>query len=214
MRIFFYIFLLILFSCVSFDNTILVTNSGEAQGSYYHIKYMSNDGEDYSFQIDSIFKEVDSSLSVYKDYSLISKLNRGEELKIDTLFNAVFLAAQQVFFESEGSFDCSIFPLVDTWGFYKHNLGDSLKIDSVRVRRILDDVGFQKVHLIGDSLVMPKNMCLDFNSIGQGFTVDLIGLYLEKKLSEVSLILPITSLDFFKLLLRSFFFILKNPFFQ
>ena len=181
MRIFFYIFLLILFSCVSFDNTILVTNSGEAQGSYYHIKYMSNDGEDYSFQIDSIFKEVDSSLSVYKDYSLISKLNRGEELKIDTLFNAVFLAAQQVFFESEGSFDCSIFPLVDTWGFYKHNLGDSLKIDSVRVRRILDDVGFQKVHLIGDSLVMPKNMCLDFNSIGQGFTVDLIGLYLEKK---------------------------------
>lgn len=181
MRKIFYLFILILFSCVSSDNTILVTNSGEAQGSYYHIKYMSNDGEDYCFQIDSIIKEVDSSLSIYKDFSLISKLNRGEKLKTDSLFNTVFLAAQQVFVESEGSFDCSIFPLVDSWGFYKNNLGDSLKIDSVKFRRILNDVGFQKIHLIGDSLVMPNNMCLDFNSIGQGFTVDLIGLYLERK---------------------------------
>ena len=40
------------FSCSSSDNTILVTNSGEAQGSYYHIKYMSANGDNYKFQID------------------------------------------------------------------------------------------------------------------------------------------------------------------
>ena len=119
MRKFFYLFLLILFSCSSSDTTILVTNSGEAQGSYYHIKYMSENGEDFQFQIDSILQEVDSSLSIYKDYSLISKLNKGEYLKTDTLFNEVFLAAQKVFLESEGNFDCSISPLVKAWGFYK-----------------------------------------------------------------------------------------------
>ena len=36
---------------------------------------MGNGGKDFHFQIDSIFKEIDSSLSIYKDYSLISKLN-------------------------------------------------------------------------------------------------------------------------------------------
>ena len=181
MRNIFYLFFLILFSCSFSDNTILVTNSGEAQGSYYHIKYMSDYGEDYHFQIDSILQEVDSSLSIYKRYSLISKLNNGEQLKTDTLFNTVFLAAQKVFLESEGNFDCSVSPLVNAWGFYKDELGDSLVIDSAKFRRVLYDIGFQKIHLIADSLVIPKNMSLDFNAIAQGFTVDLIARYLESK---------------------------------
>ena len=181
MRNIFYIFLLILYSCSSSDNTILVTNFGEAQGTYYHIKYMSDNGEDYYFQIDSILQEVDSSLSIYKPYSLISRLNRGEKLRTDTLFNSVFLASQQVSFESGGVFDCSISPLLNAWGFYKSNLGDSIDIDSARFKRILDDIGFQKIRLIRDSLVMPENMSLDFNAIAQGFTVDLISMYLETR---------------------------------
>ena len=181
MRNSFYLFLIILFSCSSADNTILVTNSGKAQGSYYHIKYMSDYGEDYYLQIDSIFEEVDSSLSIYKNYSLISMLNRGEKLRTDTFFNTVFLGSKQVFLESKGSFDCSISPLVSAWGFYKSNLGDSIDIDSVKFKRILSDIGLQKIRLIGDSLVMPKNMALDFNAIAQGFTVDLIAMYLERR---------------------------------
>ena len=83
------LFISILFSCSSSDNTILVANSGETQGSYYHIKYMSEYGEDYHFQIDSILQKVDSSLSIYKSYSLISKLNSGKQIKTDDLFNTV-----------------------------------------------------------------------------------------------------------------------------
>ncbi len=181
MRNIFYLFFLILFSCSFSDNTILVTNSGEAQGSYYHIKYMSAYGEDYHFQIDSILQEVDSSLSIYKGYSLISKLNNGEQLRTDTLFNTVFLAAKKVFLESEGNFDCSVSPLVNEWGFYTDKLGDSLLIDSVKFRRILDDIGFQRIQLIRDSLVLPEDMNLDFNAIAQGFTVDLIARYLENQ---------------------------------
>ena len=65
-----YLFTLILCACSSSDNRILVKNSGEAQGSYYHIQYLSENGENYKSQIDSILLEVDSSLSIYKDYSL------------------------------------------------------------------------------------------------------------------------------------------------
>ena len=181
MKNIFYLFGLILCACSSSDNRILVKNSGEAQGSYYHIQYLSENGENYKSQIDSILLEVDSSLSIYKDYSLISKLNKGEDVKTDTLFNAVFLGAEKVFQESEGNFDCSVSPLVNAWGFYKNKLGDSLVIDSAKFRKFLPYVGFEKIRLITDSLVLPKGMSLDFNSIAQGYTVDVIAQFLESK---------------------------------
>jgi thiamine biosynthesis lipoprotein len=181
MRKLFYLFLLILFSCSFSDNIVLVTNSGQIQGTYYHIKYMSDNGEDYHFHIDSLLQEVDSSLSIYKSYSLISRLNRGEELKTDSLFNTVFMASKKVFLESERAFDCSIFPIVNAWGFYEKMFGDSLVVDSAKFRRLLYDIGFNKIQLFGDSLAMPKNMSLDFNAIAQGYTVDLIAQYLENK---------------------------------
>ena len=62
-----YLFTLILCACSSSDNRILVKNSGEAQGSYYHIQYLSENGENYKSQIDSILLEVDSSLSITKE---------------------------------------------------------------------------------------------------------------------------------------------------
>jgi len=176
-----YLLVLALCACSSPDNRILVKNSGEAQGSYYHIQYLSENGENYKSQIDSILLEVDSSLSIYKGYSLISKLNKGEDVKTDTLFNAVFLGAQKVFQESEGNFDCSVSPLVNAWGFYKNKLGDSLVIDSSKFRKILPYVGFDKISLIADSLVLPKGMSLDFNSIAQGYTVDVIAQFLLSK---------------------------------
>ena len=182
MRFFFYLLSLLLYSSsCSVSNTSLVVNSGQIQGTYYHIKYIAEDGTDYHSKIDSILQEVDSSLSLYKKYSLISKLNSGEDLRTDSLFNIVFLAAKKVFLETEGNFDCSVSPLVNAWGFYKDKLGESIVIDSVNVRRKLDNIGFQKIHLIGDSLVMPKGMSLDFNGIAQGFTVDLIASYLESQ---------------------------------
>ena len=177
MKNIFYLFTVFFFSCTSSDNTILVANSGKAQGSYYHIEYMSEMGENLHSQIDSILLRVDSSLSIYKDYSLISKLNNGEQLKTDSLFNEVFIAANQVYIETEGNFDCSVRPLVSEWGFYKDRLGEELEVDSLRIRNILKNVGFNKIQLLNDSLVLPDGASIDFNSIAQGYTVDLIAKY-------------------------------------
>ena len=173
------LFIVFLSACTSNDNLILIKNSGSAQGAYYHIQYMSNSGRDFYFQIDSIFREIDSSLSIYKEYSLISKLNNGQNLKTDLLFNEVFLAAEKVYLESEGNFDCSVSPLVKAWGFYKDTLGDSIVIDSVKFRNILPFIGFDKIKLIKDSLILPKGMRLDFNAIAQGYTVDVIAQFLQ-----------------------------------
>ena len=176
----YFVFVLLL-GCSSSDNRILVKNLGEAQGSFYHIQYLLEDGINYKIQIDSILLEVDSSLSIYKEYSLISQLNKGANIKTDAMFNEVYHSAMQVYKETDGNFDCSIYPLVKAWGFYKDNHVDSLIIDSLKFRNILQFVGFDKISLIADSLFLPKGMSLDFNSIAQGYTVDVIAQFLQSK---------------------------------
>jgi len=176
-----YLFILIFCGCSHSDNTVLVANSGHAQGSYYHIKYMSDNGYDYHSQIDSILQEVDSSLSIYQSFSLISKLNNKKLTNTDSLFKVVFLASKIVFNQTHGYFDCSISPLVNHYGFYNYTKGDSIVIDSIKVNKLLSNTGFQKINLIGDSLVLPKDMRLDFNALAQGYTVDLIANFLNAK---------------------------------
>ncbi len=175
-----FILLLISLNSCSTNEKSLVINSGLTQGTEYYIEYISNNGKDYQTSIDSILHEVDSSLSTYKDYSLISELNKSYSVKVDDLFVKVFKKAKEVYKETNGYFDCSVNPLVDAWGFYETNF-DTKDIDSTKISDALNNIGFDKISLIGDSVFMQKNMKLDFNAIAQGYTVDLIANFLQKK---------------------------------
>ena len=180
MKYIFFAFLAFLFSCQSLEvNTILVQNTGQTQGTFYHIQYMSENGESYKNQIDSLLLEIDSSLSTYVDFSIISRANRGEKVKVDQMFLNVFYAADKVFLESEGLFDCSIAPLTNYWGFGPDN--DVLKVDSVEVAKKLKLVDYSKLEIINDSLTLPTGMQLDYNSIAQGYSVDVVADYLSSK---------------------------------
>ena len=166
------IFIILISSCQSEkSNYILVTNTGQAQGTYYHIKYIIENGESLKTDIDSLLTVIDNSLSTYNSNSLISKLNRGEEVLTDSLFRTVYRAANQVYINTDGAFDCSIAPLVNAWGFGFTNKED---MDTLKVSRLIDLIDFKKIKLRNDSVFIPKKMMLDFNSIAQGYTVDLI----------------------------------------
>ena len=181
MRYIILFFLIIFTSCNNSDNLVLIKNSGKAQGTFFHIQYLSKNAQDYSFEIDSIFLKIDSSLSIYKDYSLISSLNNGKMIEMDSLFKKVFYMSKDVYNETNGSFDCTIYPLVKEWGFYNFSFDDSLVIDSLKIDKLLDNIGFSKVNFKGDSLKLIDKMQLDFNAIAQGYTVDIIGGFLQKK---------------------------------
>ena len=185
------IILVSIIACNSTHNhsTTLVHNIGFAQGTSYSIKYMSADGQDYHLQIDSIFAEIDNSLSTYLPSSLISQLNAGDtSLYLDTHFVRVFKASQQVSATSSGLFDCTVAPLVQSWGFGTSN---PQELDSLVIVELLKKVGYQDVSLKGDSLISnPQLKTLDFNAIAQGYTVDVIAeffdsLYLTDYLIEV-----------------------------
>ncbi len=152
---------------------------GEAQGSYYAITYYDEQERNFQHEIDSIFHAVDVSVNLWVDTSVISKVNRNEDVTLDSIFVDNFRIAQEAAALSDGYFDPTISPIVAAWGFsYKH--GDSITpqlIDSLK--QLVD---YRKVR-IENGMVVKENpaMTLDFNAIAQGYTSDLIASFLDSR---------------------------------
>ena len=152
---------------------------GLAQGSYYAITYFDDEGRNFQKEIDSIFHAVDMSVNLWVDSSVISKVNRNEEVVLDDIFIDNFNIAQEAARLSDGYFDPTISPIVAAWGFsYKH--GDSITpqlIDSLKQL-----VNYRNIR-IEDGKVVKNNpaMQLDFNAIAQGYTSDMIAGFLDSR---------------------------------
>ena len=152
---------------------------GLAQGSYYAITYYDEQNRNFQKEIDSIFHAIDMSVNLWVESSVISKVNRNEEVTLDSIFIDNFNIAHEAAKLSNGYFDPTISPIVTAWGFsYKH--GDSITpqlIDSLK--QLVD---YRKIR-IEDGKVVKENpdMQLDFNAIAQGYTSDLIASFLGSR---------------------------------
>ena len=176
-----YLFLIsaLLMSCVdSTPNKKIVTNFGNTQGTSYSIKYVSPKGINYQNDIDSIFKAVDLSLSTYINESIISKINRNENVIIDSIFTRVFEMSLKIANETNGSFDPTIAPLVNFWGFGFEEIPNK---NENKLFSLMQSVGYKKISIKDGHIIKENpNTLIDFNAIAQGFTVDLIGEHLQK----------------------------------
>lgn len=152
---------------------------GMAQGSYYAITYFDTQNRNFQHEIDSIFHAVDMSVNLWIENSIISKVNRNEEVVLDSIFIDNFRIAQEAARLSDGYFDPTISPIVAAWGFSYKN-GDTLTpqlIDSLRTLVDYRKVRIENGHVIKDN----PAITLDFNAIAQGYTSDLIASFLESQ---------------------------------
>lgn len=174
------IFVLFLFSCGNTQPS-LIKIEGKAQGTTYSVLYLSAEQKDYSTQIDSLLKAFDLSLSQWNEHSLISKINRNDSSVIaDELFKTVFVRAMQIAEQTNGAFDPTVAPLVNAYGFGFKNKSntDSATIDSLR-----QFVNYKNISLAENGKVQKNDlrMQLDFNALAQGYSVDVVSQFLEKK---------------------------------
>jgi thiamine biosynthesis lipoprotein len=169
--------LVALASCNNTPKKIVL--QGEAQGSYYAITYFDEQGRNFQNEIDSIFHAVDMSVNLWVDTSIISKVNRNEEVVLDAIFTDNFRIAQEAAQLSNGYFDPTISPIVAAWGFSYRN-GDSITpqlIDSLK--QLVD---YRNIRIENGKVVKAyPAITLDFNAIAQGYTSDLIASFLDSK---------------------------------
>ena len=155
--------------------------SGFAQGTSYHIVYYAVDSLVSQNQVDSVFARIDSSLSIYKHYSLISQFNRSQSgIPVDAMLGEVVKKSLHIFKKSNGAFDITVQPLVQAWGF------GAIRIttfpDSGQIKSLLSCVGSDHIRLIGKRLIKDKPCVgIDVNGIAQGYSVDLLAAFLESK---------------------------------
>lgn len=170
---------LLFINCSRQDNKIKKL-AGRAQGTTWQITWLSNNNSDFKEAIDSIFKQIDSSLSTYLPVSIISRINKNDTAVVaDDHFINVFNQSIEVSQKTNGLFDITVAPVINAWGF---GFTKKTKVTSVIIDSLLDFVGYKTVRLEGKKLVKEKpQSMLDFNAIAPGYTVDILAAYLETK---------------------------------
>ncbi len=158
----------------------LIKIEGEAQGTTWHISYLSYDNINYKTAMDSLLKKIDSSMSTYLPVSLISRLNNNDStVFVDKYFTDVFNKSVEVSKRTNGLFDVTVGPLVNAWGF---GFSKKEKVDSAMIDSLLHFVGYEMLKLENNKVLKEKpEIKLDFNAIAQGYSVDVLADYLESK---------------------------------
>ncbi|HIY69152.1 MAG TPA: FAD:protein FMN transferase [Candidatus Alistipes intestinigallinarum] len=121
-------------------------------------------------------REAKSSMSIFDEGSLLSRLNRNETDTVDRHIAFNLRLADSIGALSDGRYDVTVKPLVEAWGFAGKEAQADPNIDS-----ILCFVGREKVRIEGNRLVKEDpRVQLDFNSVAKGYTVDLLADLVER----------------------------------
>lgn len=171
------------------------TITGKAQGTTWRISYYDLQERDFTVQVDSLLKRIDQSISTYQAGSVIDRWNQSDSgVAVDDLFVEVLLKAWTAYSISEGAFDPTVKPLVAYWGFGPERFEHPEQADQQKIDSLLTLVNFDSLKLLqnnkvftlealanGDELEQElfltkpdPRMQLDFNAIGQGWSVDKV----------------------------------------
>lgn len=168
---------LIIISLAGASCSDYVYYQGEAQGTSFQVKYMSREGVEFGDEIDSILNLADDHFSTYVSNSLISQFNASPRgTRVDSLFIDLWEKCWELYIESDGYFDPTLYPVSKAYAEMKDRLDTGL------LRQSLSNTGMPLVVLRGDSLLKKKaGVSLDLNAVAQGYTVDLISGFLEER---------------------------------
>jgi thiamine biosynthesis lipoprotein len=158
---------------------------GPTMGSTYSIKYVRRADlpapADVQVEVEKILTEVDQQMSTYRSDSAIERFNalpanRCQKMPAPIL--ELVRVGEQLSVQSEGSFDLTVEPLLNLWGF-----GPQAREERIPTAQALAEVrqrvGHDHLRIEGDQLCKDAAVEVDFNSIAAGYAVDTIAARLE-----------------------------------
>lgn len=171
----------LIFSYLRRDEPRLQYVTGQTMGTItYNVKYIGSAHEDLEADIYAELEAFNRSLSTYISDSEISRFNKEGRLIFESkFFYPVLQKSQEVFENTQGSFDPTVGPLVMAWGFGPNKKLPEL--DSGTVDSLKSIVGFDQVIFDTLQVSAPKNFQLDFSAIAKGYAVDLVATILEDR---------------------------------
>ncbi len=130
-------------------------------------------------EIDALLVDFEKSLSVYDNDSIISRINRNEDVEADHYFSTVFNKAKEISKYTGGAFDISAEPLFRAWGFSSEEKDIP---DADRIAALKKHIGMDKVRLEGNRIVKSHpDLVLNANAIAKGYSADIVASFLEDR---------------------------------
>jgi FAD:protein FMN transferase len=170
--------------------------SGETMGTYYRITCGPGAGQPDQETIERWLSELNKALSTYDPGSVISLFNQSENgigersignARLSRYFFDKVTISSELFHKSGGSFDPTVMPLVNYWGFGYDQQKIINQIDTHRVDSLRKFVGFEKLNPVSngqDSIhKSDSRVQLDFSAVAKGYAIDILGQFLEDSFS-------------------------------
>ncbi|RON39962.1 FAD:protein FMN transferase [Pseudomonas brassicacearum] len=158
---------------------------GPTMGSRYSIQYVRHSStpgpKAVQAEVENILAEVDRQFSTYRSDSDIERFNALPAGRCQVMPGPVLeliRVGEQLSSQSEGSYDLTVEPLLNLWGFGPQ--GREEKIPTAEaLAEVRQRVGHGHLRIDGDQLCKDTAVEVDFNSIAAGYAVDTIAAKLE-----------------------------------
>lgn len=170
----------------------LVVLQGKAQGSTFTIKYIDSLQRDLSGPVDSLFRVIDRSLSLWDSSSTVNAFNAATDTFVsdDIHFRTVVALSEQLWHSTDSAFDPTVLPLVRAWGLGKQGRA---ALDTTAVLGLRRLVGMDRITMDEDWRIhatwpprityykADRAVAFDPNGIAQGYTVDVLAMLLQQR---------------------------------
>ena len=163
---------LIITSCTQKKPLFQKSYSGQIQGTFFNIKYFCAENRDFSNAVDSIFKVIDSSVSLYNQKSNLIKINQKKRISYDPIIDTLIKQSIRVNKMTNENFSCALYPVINYFGFYSKKRPAS--IDTLSIVSLLSNSSMSSIKIDKGYISLDSLTSLDFNAIAQGYTCDLL----------------------------------------
>jgi thiamine biosynthesis lipoprotein len=173
------LFILCLLLLAGCSQPELVVIHGNTMGTTYSVKVVADDVDDVDevalkAQIDARLVDINNLMSTYIPDSELSRFNRapvGEWFAISDETMAVMQLAAEIATLSAGSFDVSVGPLVNLWGFGPNPGPDHVPAPE-QIQAVLANIGFRHLSFKPGAMRRETDLYVDLSAIAKGYGVD------------------------------------------
>jgi thiamine biosynthesis lipoprotein len=156
-----------------------VTVSGMALGTSFKIIYKDSKKRDFHDSVMKIFDEFENSLSLYRKNSVISKVNRNEDVVLDDYFIKMFNRAREITEQTDGAFDISAAPIFEVWGWGEK---EKIKVTPEMIDSLKQYTGMDKIRIEGrKTFKTSPNVRINSNAIAKGYCSDIVAGFIERQ---------------------------------
>lgn len=153
---------------------------GPTMGSTYSVKWVTTASTSKSDEIkswlDAYLEEFESVASTWRSDSKLSRFNAapaGTCMQMPQSILDIVAISQQLHEQTDGSFDVTLAPLLQLWGFHG-DTGMQQVPEDVQIAEAVARTGHQYIHIRDDQLCKDRALELDISGVAAGYIVDKV----------------------------------------